>query len=136
MTNLKTFTALSTTRTIASKRYGNNVVFLAQSDSAFYLSFVEIVTDKNGPRLKLLAQKTLTAEEAHAVLISIFNQTDAGTTTAASVSDAQSDILLLEIALPEVIFDIPADIDSVESPYFQTKDFFLSSQKTNAPNSK
>ncbi len=125
--------ALTTSRIIAHKRSGNALVYLAQEGSTFFLRFGRI-TDGGGTgsHFRPIAEKPLTPSEAHEVLINIFHVSDS---EKVSVPAESTQTILLEVAK---VLDIPytefVGNVSIESPYFPTKEIFLSYQKTRGPN--
>lgn len=133
---LSTFSALSASRIIAHKRSGNALVYLTQNGEAFFLTFGEIVHSHTGSQFKFIAEKALSLEEVQDVLINIFNITPSGDVSGVS-SEEKTDIILLESAGP-IVTAYPefVKVFAVESPYFSTKDIFLSVQKTRGPNTK
>lgn len=106
-------------RIVATKRHGNDVVFLVEAGTSFILTYAEI----EGARLKVLGQKALTAEQAEYALSTIFAETKA------------PEPILLEIASAcdshcfEILDSIPTT-----SPFFSELEIFLSHQKTRGPN--
>lgn len=119
---------LSNSRIVASKRHGNNVVFLTEADGSFILSFGEIISNKNGTRLKIIARKALTIEEVKTALITIFN-------TECNIRDECKDTVLLEVPKQKAkSYEEPKKVRFNTSPYFSLKDIFLGVQMTRAPN--
>jgi len=107
-------------RIIASKRHGNDVAFLVEAGQAFILTYGQII---EGSRLKILGQKTLTAEQAEYALKTIFAET------------VTVEPILLEVAsrCDSVCFET-VDSATIVSPFFSELEIFLSHQKTRGPN--
>lgn len=119
-------TGLTTSKIIASKRWGNNVVFLTETCGAFVLSAGEIVSSISGSRLRIIAKRVLTLEEANNALSTIF---------VAENATQNSEAILLEI--PEIkseTFVKSKNVRPFESPYFSKDLSFFVSQLTRAPN--
>lgn len=135
MANLKHLSSLTTSRILAHKRSGNVLAYLTQVGEAFFLTFGEVVNGRSGIEFKLIAEKNLTAEQAHDVLINIFNVSGTNTTAKTSAAPISDEPILLEVTKVLNTYEEPADVYSIESPYFSTKEIFLSTQMTGAPNS-
>lgn len=135
----KHISALIASRIVAHKRSGKNLVYLTESAGAFFLALGEIVHVHGRAEFKLIAERALTLEEAHDVLVNVFHidaEVSAQAPVVTSVSaSAATEILLLEIAKPVAAeYSEKISIGTIESPYFSTKDIFLSHQKTRGPN--
>lgn len=120
-------TGLTTSKIIASKRWGNNVVFLTETCGAFVLSAGEIVSSISGSRLRIIAKRVLTLEEANNALSTIF--AEANTT-----QNSEAEAILLEI--PEIKSETFVKSENVKpfvSPYFSKDLSFFVSQLTRAP---
>lgn len=114
---------------VAHKQSGNVLVYLTESSGAYFLSFGEIVNGKNGAQFKLVGQKILTVEQVHHVLATVFNNSPERTS-----SETQETILLEVAKNLNVEYAELVNAVSKESPYFDTKNIFLSVQKTRGPN--
>lgn len=129
---IKHVSALTASRIVAHKRSGKNLVYLTESAGAFFLTLGEIVHVHGQAEFKLIAEKPLTLEEAHDVLINVFH---VEASVSAAVAPSSTETLLLEIAKPVATeYSEKVSIGTIESPYFSTKDIFLSHQKTRGPN--
>lgn len=110
---------LTASRIIAHKRSGEALVYLTQTGDTFLLSYGKLIENK----FQLIAEKSLTAIEAHEVLISLFGIKE------------KSETILLEVKkVLNTAYAVVADVLPIESPYFPTKEIFLSHQMTGAPN--
>jgi hypothetical protein len=135
MSKLSPYSALTTSRIIAHKRSGNALAYLSQNGDSFFLTFGEIVNSRTGSHFRLIAEKPLTIEEAHEVLIKIFKVSDEAADVTGAHSGPVSEILLLEVSKAlDIEFTELVSKVSQASPYFPTKDIFLSYQKTRGPN--
>lgn len=119
MTKLSPYFPTLNRRVVASKRHGNDVVFLVEHGSAFILTYGQI----EGSELRVLGQKTLTSEQAKLALSTVFANTP-----------AREPILLEAVSkCDSICFEI-LDSVPVASPFFSELEIFLSHQKTRGPN--
>ena len=146
---------ITTDKILAHKVHGKNLILLKQAGSSYFVLLAQVIRAKKGifsafgalsaqSSLKILAQREVSIEEAQALYtaftITDSNSTETQTTLALSgeVTPADqtisSDVLLLTGSTEEVKPIAPkVTLRPTPSPYFPTKDFFLSVQKTRAP---
>ncbi len=134
---------LSNDKILAYKRNGNSVVFLTQADSSFFLIFARLVGGKGGMTVKVLAKKELSPEEAEIALVKLQEGSPvAYLSPVLSSAGASQDIqdceaLLLENPKTDAIPYVK-EVKALKptlSPYFPTKEIFLTQQKTRGPDS-
>jgi hypothetical protein len=119
---------LTTQNIIAHKKIGKNLVWLTQVESLYFLVFAQIV---KGTSIKILAEKKL----SHAEMVLAYQQLTHQTLSLSSGTYESSEILLLEAPQTESVNSkLKETFNKVLSPYFPTKEIFLSSQMTGAPN--
>ncbi len=123
---------LTTNKIIAHKKVGKNLVWLTQVESSYYLVFAQIVQGRKVSTFKIVAQKELSHEE----MLVVYQQLTYKTLSLSSgASYDASEILLLETSkVKECVSECKKTYVSVTSPYYPTKEIFLSSQMTGAPN--
>lgn len=151
-------TMLTTDKILAHKAHGKNLILLTQVESSYFFVVAQVVKSKSlfsrknaKGTLKAIFQKQVSEAEA----LAIFNELSGSAASAASsqpllladvsatsggkahVSDISSDeavTLLLEGSIQKTETEAPTTKPQpVVSPYFPTKDIFLSVQKTRAP---
>ncbi len=145
---------LTTDKIIAHKTSGKNLVLLTQVESSYFLVLTQIISGKKGARgsLKTIFQKQLSQAEAFAIFtelsgLGVQNSTASNSssysngtlllseqTASSTTSSTEQIVLLLEGSVQSDTVETPqATFKVVVSPYFPTKDIFLSVQKTRAP---
>jgi len=151
---------LTKTTILAHTLQGKNLVFLTQVENSFFLVFAQAVKSWRKTSLKVVTEKQLTLAEAKAVFARFTQDTDTAPVKSASatgtssetlaiaapsigapaatvrsdVSGYASDILLLEAPKKlQTKTAQPKQKAALQSPYFPTKDIFLSTQQTRAP---
>lgn len=154
---------ITTDKILAHKVQGKNLILLKQVGSSYFVVLAQVTRAKKSifgaltrsaspsASIKVLAQREVSAQEAQAIFTA-FNDSQA---TAASNAEAKSiasatlalsgdttpadqtinsDVLLLAGSVAE---EKPiakkAALKPTASPYFPTKDIFLSAQQTRAP---
>jgi len=144
---------LTTNKILAHKRSGKNLVLLTQVETSFFLVFAHVVSARKTSSLKVLAERELSHEEMLAVYMQMTERrsfpkalslsgaplsephASRGAVASAAATYDASAILLLETPKAQAA---PTSADPVArpiiSPYFPTKDIFLSIQKTRGPN--
>lgn len=138
---------LSNDKILAHKRNGNSAVFLTQADSSFFLIFARLVGGKKGMTIKVLAKKELSPEEAEIALKKLTEGAPVAYLAPASLSPAPFSTSTSTVAQPceALLLENPKSDDILYtkeikalkptlSPYFPTKEIFLTHQMTCAPN--
>lgn len=146
---------LTNDKILAHKAHGKNLILLTQVESSYFFVVAQVVTAKSifsrknsRGQLKAIFQKQVSETEA----LAIFNEitgakaTEASTTNGplllsenstvakATLSSDEAIILLLEGKTQKI--EVAPEVSKpqpIVSPYFPTKDIFLSVQKTRAP---
>ena len=149
---------LTTDKILAHKTHGKNLILLTQVESSYFFVVAHIVQSKSffarkdsKATLKTIFQKQVSEAEALAIFNELSGATAnpsankilliADTSSASSVAQATADIssneavtLLLEGSVQKTEVQTPDNKPQpVVSPYFPTKDIFLSVQMTRAP---
>ena len=150
---------ITTDKILAHKVHGKNLILLKQVGASYFVLLAQVIRAKKGifsafrefgatssqSSFKILAQREVSIEEAEA-LYAAFTATDSNSTqpkttlalSSGAVTPADqtinSDVLLLtgstESSKP---IAQKVTLRPTPSPYFPTKDIFLSVQKTRAP---
>lgn len=138
---------LTNDKILAHKVHGKNLIFLTQVESSYFLVVSQIVGSYFSKKktLKTIFQKQLSKSEARAIFAELTgkNQNEIFLLTAAIVGGdenstahiAAADIVfLLENPKQEIVVTKTTVIQRpIPSPFFKTKEIFLSAQKTRAP---
>ncbi len=126
---------LSNDKILAHKRNGDSVVFLTQADSSFFLIFARLVGGKKGMTIKVLAKKELSPEEAEIALKKLTEGSPVAYLTTSVSSIAPCEAILLENPKSDDISYTKETkaLKPTLSPYFPTKEIFLTKQKTRGP---
>lgn len=122
--NLQRKNELSNSRILASKRWGNNVVFLSETAEGFVLSAGEI----NGVNLRIIAKRVLTLLEAKQALVTIFAVSE-------NIAEEKSESTIL-LEIPKEDSEAPSILKKITgfvSPYFSKDLSFFVTQPTRAP---
>lgn len=144
---------LTTDKILTHKVHGKNLILLTQVESSYFFVVAQIVKTKSlfskktaknaGGTLKTIFKEQVSEAEA----LAIFNELTGAhqpsetssalllpTSTQIANTSSQEIILLLEGTVQKSEAKAPAEKPrTVVSPYFPTKDIFLSVQKTRAP---
>ena len=119
---------LTTNNIIAHKKVGKNLVWIAQVESSYFLVFAQIVKNSS---IKILAEKKLSYEE----MLVVYQQLTSKTLALETATKQSTEIFLLEAPKTEEVYVKEKEsFVKVVSPYFPTKEIFLSTQMTGAPN--
>ena len=119
---------LTTNNIIAHKKVGKNLVWIAQVESSYFLVFAQVV---KGSSIKILAEKKLSYEE----MLVVYQQLTSKTLVLSTTVKQSTEIFLLEAPKTEEVYVKEKEsFVKVVSPYFPTKEIFLSTQMTGAPN--
>ncbi len=121
---------LTTHNIIAHKKVGKNLVWIAQVESSYFLVFAQVVKNAS---IKILAEKKLSYEE----MLVVYQQLTSKTLALGTTSKEPAEVFLLEAPRTEEVYTKEKEsFVRVVSPYFPTKEIFLSTQMTGAPNVK
>jgi hypothetical protein len=121
---------LTTNNIIAHKKVGKNLVWITQVDSSYFLIFAQVVKNSS---IKILAEKKISYEE----MLVIYQQLTSKILALGTGVQQSTEIFLLEAPKTEEIYVKEKEsFVRVVSPYYPTKEIFLSTQMTGAPNVK
>ncbi len=147
---------LTTDKILAHKVHGKNLILLKQVGSSYFVVLAQVTRTKKSvfssltgfgspsSSIKILAQREVSTEEAQAIFTAFAepgNSPASASSALALSGDAtpadqtiNSDVLLLagSVAEEKPVAKKSA-LKPTASPYFPTKDIFLSAQKTRAP---
>lgn len=146
---------LTTDKILAHKTHGKNLILLTQVESSYFFVVAQVIQTKSlfsrknskGAKgtLKTVFQKQVSEQEALAIFAELSGTKTTHTTSEnnaplllasadTTISSTEAVTLLLEGAVQKTDTKTPATKPQpVVSPYFPTKDIFLSVQKTRAP---
>lgn len=143
---------LTTDKILAHKTHGKNLILLTQVESSYFFVVAQIVNTKSlfsrknsKGTLKTIFQKQVSELEALAIFaelsgiktthtVSDNNEPLLLASTNTTISSTEAVTLLLEGTVQKAETKAPTKkLRPITSPYFPTKDIFLSVQKTRAP---
>lgn len=143
---------LTTDKILAHKTHGKNLILLTQVESSYFFVVAQVIQTKSlfsrknsKGTLKTVFQKQVSELEALAIFAELSGTKTAHTASEnnaplllasanTTISSAEAVTILLEGTVQKTDTKIPATKPQpVVSPYFPTKDIFLSVQKTRAP---
>lgn len=135
MPHINTMRTLSNDKILAHKRNGNHLVLLTQEAGSFFLIFARVI-GKGDLNIKILAKKELSFEEAEIALMRLLESAPVAQLEGSTASDIGEVILLEDTSakIPDTA-EVVETHELIVSPYFPTKEIFLSHQMTCAPNS-
>jgi hypothetical protein len=152
---------ITTDKILTHKVHGKNLILLQQVGSSYFVLLAQVTRAKKGifgvlagltshaPTIKVLVQRQVSTEEAQAIFAA-FNDSQTTPSTGGAKPAAlalsgvgaavpadqtiNSDVLLLATPVTEAAHaPQKSSPKPTPSPYFPTKDIFLSAQKTRAP---
>jgi hypothetical protein len=141
---------LTTDKILAHKTHGRNLILLTQIESSYFFVVAQVVKTKSlfskktsNSTLKAIFQKQVSEVEAAAIfneLTRMSHSTNSSgilllsSTTKSSNASAQEITLLLAGTVQKTETTTSTERSQpIVSPYYPTKDIFLSVQKTRAP---
>lgn len=141
---------LTTDKILAHKTHGKNLIMLTQVESSYFFVVAQVVKARSlfskksaTGTLKTIFQKQVSEAEAAAIFNELTGVNSSPTTsgvlllssaTQTPQNSVQEITLLLEGAVQKTETSTPVERPQpIISPYYPTKDIFLSVQKTRAP---
>lgn len=130
---------LTNDKILAHTVRGKNLILLTQVESSYFLVFAQTISHQKSQTIRIIAQRELSYEEMAAIYARMTFRPVASlpgsTTPAGNTANASSEVLFLAVPRSkEAPQPAQPATEPIASPYFPTKDIFLSHQMTGAPN--